>query len=151
MFQDMYWVIVQSLKSVQSVIFNDPHCFEIYGYDIIIDSNLKPWLIEVTVRAPLCPVSAHTNNDVYCTTLCAVVCVFVHVCVSCTVSWICSGSACLRDVCGFVATYHHTSTYAMLPTDSHPIVLFYGVFFRPLCVCFVPLPLLVFLAGSVPR
>jgi tubulin polyglutamylase TTLL1 len=32
MFQDMYWLIVQSLKSVQTVIFNDPHCFEIYGY-----------------------------------------------------------------------------------------------------------------------
>ena len=26
-----YWLIVQSLKSVQTVIFNDPHCFEIYG------------------------------------------------------------------------------------------------------------------------
>jgi tubulin polyglutamylase TTLL1 len=50
MFQDMYWVMVQSLKSVQAVIFNDPHCFEIYGYDIIIDENLKPWLIEVRLH-----------------------------------------------------------------------------------------------------
>mmetsp|Transcript_29221 Transcript_29221/g.76529 ORF Transcript_29221/g.76529 Transcript_29221/m.76529 type:complete len:406 (+) Transcript_29221:100-1317(+) len=60
MFQDMYWVIVQSLKSVQAVIFNDPHCFEIYGYDIIIDSSLKPWLIEVNASPSL---SSTTVSD----------------------------------------------------------------------------------------
>eukprot|EP00037_Helgoeca_nana_P010959 m.97387 g.97387 ORF g.97387 m.97387 type:complete len:408 (+) comp20523_c0_seq1:329-1552(+) len=60
MFQDMYWVMVQSLKSVQAVIFNDPHCFEIYGYDIIIDENLKPWLIEVNSSPSL---SSTTVSD----------------------------------------------------------------------------------------
>ena len=47
LFDDITWLIVHSLKAVAPVIVNDRHCFECYGYDIIIDDNLKPWLIEV--------------------------------------------------------------------------------------------------------
>ncbi|KAJ3341810.1 putative tubulin polyglutamylase ttll1 [Entophlyctis luteolus] len=53
-------IFVNSLRAVQGTMMNDRHCFECYGYDIIIDSNLKPWLIEVNASPSL---SATTKSD----------------------------------------------------------------------------------------
>ncbi|XP_041472097.1 probable tubulin polyglutamylase TTLL1 [Lytechinus variegatus] len=60
LFDEMNWQVVHSLRAVSSVMANDRHCFECYGYDIIIDDNLKPWLIEVNASPSL---TSTTAND----------------------------------------------------------------------------------------
>lgn len=59
LFEGIRNIIFISLKAVQSVIINDRHCFEVYGFDILIEDNLKPWLIEVNA----CP-SLSTTTEV---------------------------------------------------------------------------------------
>lgn len=49
------------MKAVQSVMINDRHCFEMYGYDILIDNDLKPWLLEVNASPSL---TTSTEKDV---------------------------------------------------------------------------------------
>lgn len=60
LFGDINWLIVHSLKAVQPVMASDRHCFECYGYDIIIDNNLKAWLVEVNASPSL---TSTTVND----------------------------------------------------------------------------------------
>ena len=60
LFSEIQLICIRSLLSVQKVIISDKQSFEMYGYDIMIDSDLKPWLIEVNASPSL---SANTPKD----------------------------------------------------------------------------------------
>ena len=59
-FYDIQLIIIHSLLAVQPIMMNDKHCFELYGYDVMIDDQLKPWLIEVNASPSL---TANTKDD----------------------------------------------------------------------------------------
>ena len=49
MIEDMKFLIKISFKSVSKKIYktNDVLCFELFGYDFIIDNEFKPWILEI--------------------------------------------------------------------------------------------------------
>lgn len=51
---------IKSLQSVAKTIINDKHCFELYGFDVLFDDQLKPWLIEINASPSM---TANTPND----------------------------------------------------------------------------------------
>lgn len=44
LFEEIDNIFVFSLQSVQKVIINDKQSFELYGYDILLDRDLKPYV-----------------------------------------------------------------------------------------------------------
>ncbi len=59
-FGDVQAMIMRTLQAVQKIMIQDKHCFEIYGYDILLDDTLRPWLIEVNASPSL---TAETAAD----------------------------------------------------------------------------------------
>jgi tubulin polyglutamylase TTLL9 len=60
LFFEIQQVILYTLLAVQRVVIQDKHCYELYGFDILIDQSLKPWLLEVNGAPSL---SADTEAD----------------------------------------------------------------------------------------
>jgi Tubulin-tyrosine ligase family len=47
LFHEVQEIVIKSLLAVQQAVIQDKHCFELYGYDVLVDEDLTPWLIEV--------------------------------------------------------------------------------------------------------
>ena len=45
---------------MSKTIINDKHCFELYGFDVLLDDTLKPWLIEINASPSM---TANTPSD----------------------------------------------------------------------------------------
>lgn len=60
LFTGIQSIMLNSLLSVLSSIIPDKHCYELYGYDILITDDLKPWLIEINASPSL---DANTEDD----------------------------------------------------------------------------------------
>lgn len=52
-------VIMGSLLAVQPAMMQDRNCFELYGYDILLSDDLRPWLLEINAS----PALMGTDNE----------------------------------------------------------------------------------------
>lgn len=60
-FSNIKAIVLKTLVAVEPTIMlnvnKNPttrnNCFELYGFDVLIDSNLKPWVLEVNVLPSL--------------------------------------------------------------------------------------------------
>eukprot|EP00747_Dinoflagellata_sp_TGD_P060983 gnl/TRDRNA2_/TRDRNA2_152311_c2_seq2.p1 gnl/TRDRNA2_/TRDRNA2_152311_c2~~gnl/TRDRNA2_/TRDRNA2_152311_c2_seq2.p1 ORF type:complete len:1616 (+),score=224.25 gnl/TRDRNA2_/TRDRNA2_152311_c2_seq2:71-4918(+) len=46
-------IVLNCLRAVQHSVVQRPSCFEVYGFDLMVDEDLRPWLLEVNL-SPAC-------------------------------------------------------------------------------------------------
>mmetsp|Transcript_22950 Transcript_22950/g.22284 ORF Transcript_22950/g.22284 Transcript_22950/m.22284 type:complete len:314 (+) Transcript_22950:376-1317(+) len=79
----IYDVVIKSILSGEHLIFTSikktcihrTNCFELFGYDILIDSDLKPWLVEINLSPSLAvesPLDLTIKSNLIADTLCLV-------------------------------------------------------------------------------
>ncbi|XP_073529493.1 probable tubulin polyglutamylase TTLL2 [Phyllobates terribilis] len=61
LWQRIYNIVTMTILSIAPSIPQYPNCFELFGFDILIDDTLKPWLLEVNYSPAL---SVDCANDV---------------------------------------------------------------------------------------
>ena len=49
MFPKIKQIVIETLKAGQEGIKHKNNCFELYGFDFVLDQELTPWLIEVNL------------------------------------------------------------------------------------------------------
>lgn len=58
----MYSQILKTLKCCQYEIVQIDQCFEVYGFDILIDEDRNPWILEVNM-SPACENRSQFLNE----------------------------------------------------------------------------------------
>ncbi|XP_063297249.1 probable tubulin polyglutamylase TTLL2 [Pelobates fuscus] len=61
LWQKIYNIVTMTLLAIASSVTPSSNCFELLGFDILIDETLKPWLLEVNYSPAL---SLDCSNDV---------------------------------------------------------------------------------------